>query len=62
MVEVTGDTEQHRENSNMYYYDDPLLDVLEKISERMSSIDDKLEYMVNDHRENHCCQDVPSTT
>ena len=60
---MTNEETNAPENGNMYYYDDPLLDVLERIESKMEHV---LEHM---HRqedgEHECCRettDVPSTT
>ena len=59
---MTNDETRAPENSNMYYYDDPLLDVLERIESKLEHV---LEHMHRQEEEHECCREetiVPSTT
>lgn len=59
---MTNDETRAPENSNMYYYDDPLLDVLERIESKLEHV---LEHMHRQEEGHECCREetnVPGTT
>ena len=59
---MTNDETRAPENGNMYYYDDPLLDVLERIESKLELV---LEHMHRQEEGHECCREetnVPSTT